>query len=61
VTAMRKVIDMNTAEGCAAWMRELPTDNLRAIAARPIFVCEAGSNALLVASADAELILRGEQ
>jgi hypothetical protein len=55
------VIDMNTAEGCAAWMKGLPTENLRSIAARPIFACEAGSNALLVASAECELILRGQR
>lgn len=55
-----KVIDMNTAEGCAEWMKGLPTENLRSIAARPIFVSPAGGNVLLVASAEAELILRGE-
>jgi hypothetical protein len=51
------VIDMNTAEGCAAWMKGLPTENLRSIAARPLDVM----NALLVMSAEAELIVRGEQ
>jgi hypothetical protein len=55
------VIDMGTAAGCAEWMRTLPSENLRSIAARPVFVCEAGSNALLVASAEAELIVRGER
>lgn len=54
------VIDMNTAEGCAAWMKTLPTENLRAIAARPMFVSPTGGNVLLVTSAECELIVRGE-
>lgn len=54
------VIDMNTAEGCAEWMKTLPTENLRSIAARPIFLNENGGNALLVISAECELIVRGE-
>jgi hypothetical protein len=55
------VIDMNTAEGCAEWMKGLPTENLRSIAARPIFLSPTGGNALLVMSAEAELIVRGER
>lgn len=48
------VMDLNTAEGCVAWMKELPTENLRVIAARPIDQF----NALIVAAADGELIIR---
>ncbi len=47
-------MDLTTAEGCVAWMKELPTENLRKIAARPID----RFNALLVAAADGELIVR---
>lgn len=57
---MTNVIDMNTAEGCAAWMRTLPTENLRAIAARPVFLTASGGNVLLVTAAECELIVRGE-
>jgi hypothetical protein len=56
-----KVIDLDTAEGVALWVKGLPTENLKAIAARPVFVCEAGSNVLLLLAADCELILRGEK
>lgn len=53
-------IDLNTAEGCATWMKSLPTENLRSIAARPVFISPTGGNVLLVASAEGELIVRGE-
>jgi hypothetical protein len=55
------VIDMNTAEGCAAWMKGLPTENLRSIAARPIFLNANGGNVLMVTAAECELIVRGER
>ena len=54
---MNNVIDMNTAEGCATWMQSLPTENLRSIAARPLDPM----NALMVISAECELIVRGER
>lgn len=57
----KNVIDMNTAEGCAEWMKGLPTENLRSIAARPIFLDANGGNALLVLSAEMELNVRGER
>jgi hypothetical protein len=50
------VIDMNTAEGCAEWMKGLPTENLRSIAARPLNAL----GALVVVAAECELIVRGE-
>jgi hypothetical protein len=53
--------DMNTAEGMAAHMQTLPTENLRSIAARPIFLTADGGNVLLVAAAECELIIRGER
>ena len=53
------MIDMDTAEGVSTWVKGLPTENLRSIAARSIFVSEAGSNALLVTAAQGELIVRG--
>lgn len=50
-----KIIDLNTPEGCVAYMRTLPIENLQAIAARQIDQF----NYLLVCAADGELILRG--
>lgn len=52
-----EIMDLNTAEGCVAWMKELPTENLKTIAARPLD----RFNALLVYAAEGELIVRGEQ
>lgn len=49
-----EVCDLNTAEGCVAWMMELPTANLRAIAARPLD----RFNAMLVLAAEGELVVR---
>jgi hypothetical protein len=54
-----RVINMDTPEGCAEWMASLPTDNLREIAARPVYLNSTGSNAMMVTAAAAELILRG--
>lgn len=51
-----EVMDLTTPEGAVAWMKELPTENLRQIAARPIDEF----NYLLVSAADGELIIRGE-
>lgn len=58
-TAQPHIIDLDTAEGATEWVRQLPTANLREIAARPVFVCEAGSNLLIVCAAQGELIVRG--
>jgi hypothetical protein len=52
-----EMMDLNTAEGCVAWMKELPTDNLKTIAARPVD----RFNILIVCAAEGELIVRGEQ
>jgi esterase/lipase superfamily enzyme len=49
------IIDLNTPVGAIEWMKGLPTENLLAIAARPIDQF----NYLLVCAADGELILRG--
>lgn len=54
MTAQPEVMDLNTAEGCVAWMKELPTENLRKIAARPLD----RFNILLVCAAEGELLLR---
>jgi len=54
MTSQPEIMDLTTAEGCVAWMKELPTANLRVIAARPVD----RFNALMVAAADGELILR---
>lgn len=54
-----EAIDLNTSEGAVAWMRQLPTANLREIAAREVFYGPV-SNLLLVAAAQGELIVRGE-
>jgi hypothetical protein len=51
-------IDLNTAEGVADHIATLPTENLRGIAAREIFVGPV-SNVLLVVAAELELIKRG--
>jgi nitrous oxide reductase accessory protein NosL len=56
----RKVIDMNTAEGMGAHMATLPTENLREIAAREMFLNSFGGNVLMITAAAGELILRGE-
>jgi hypothetical protein len=50
-----EVMDLNTAEGCVAWMKELPTENLITIAKRPID----RFNALIVCAAEGELLMRG--
>lgn len=51
---------MDTAAGLAEHMRTLPIENLRKIAARPIFgIGTACSNFLLVTAAECELIVRG--
>jgi hypothetical protein len=52
-------IDLNTAEGMADHIATLPTENLRSIAAREIFIGPV-SNVLLVVAAQMELIKRGE-
>lgn len=49
-----EIVDLNTVEGCVAWMKDLPTENLREIAARPLD----RFNYLLVAAAEGELIIR---
>lgn len=54
MTKQPEVMDLNTAAGCAAWVKELPTENLRVIAARPLD----RFNALIVCAAEGELILR---
>lgn len=48
---------MSTAEGLTEWFQTLPTENLRAIAARPVYDAESARVAL---TADAILALRGE-
>lgn len=53
---MTKCIDLNTAEGIAAHMHNLPTANLRALAARTEVAQVAYAHAATV-----ELILRGEK
>lgn len=55
----KNLIDMDTAEGMAQHLATLPTENLRALAAREVFYGPV-SNVLLVTSAQCELILRGE-
>lgn len=60
MTPQPETIDLDTAEGCVAWMKQLPTENLIAIAQRPID----RFNALIVSAAEGELIVRrfnGEQ
>ena len=52
-----QTINLNTPEGVAIWIRDLPTANLKAIAARPIDQF----NYMLVTAAGMELIIRGEQ
>lgn len=54
------ITDMNTAEGMAAHMRTLPTENLRELAAREVFYGPV-SNLLMVTAAECELIVRGER
>ena len=54
--ARTNTIDLNTAEGCAAWAKTLPTANLREIASRPIV----RGNVHMVFAADLELFVRGE-
>jgi hypothetical protein len=48
------IMDLNTAEGCVEWMKQLPTENLREIAARPID----RFNILIVCAAEGELTMR---
>jgi hypothetical protein len=55
--AIARIIDLDTAEGMAEWVKALPTENLRSIAARPIFYGPV-SNFLLVTAAECELSLR---
>lgn len=49
-------IDMDTAEGMYAHLSTLPTANLREIASRELWA----GNALMLSTADAILIQRGE-
>jgi hypothetical protein len=48
-------IDLNTVAGCVTWMKQLPTENLTEIAARPLDQF----NYKLVLAAEGELIVRG--
>lgn len=57
MTQPDQTIDLETPAGVAAWVRELPDENLRAIADRPIDQF----NFLLVTAAGLELIVRGER
>lgn len=51
-------IDLNTPEGIVAHMATLPTENLRRIAAREVYLSPTGGNVGLVFAAECELILR---
>ena len=54
-----RIIDLDTPAGIAEHLATLPTENIRAIAARPIFgIGTPVSNFLLVSAAGFELILR---
>lgn len=55
MTPQPETMDLDTAEGCVAWMKKLPTENLIAIAQRPLD----RFNALIVCAAEGELIVRG--
>lgn len=55
-----EITDMNTPEGLIEHLSTLPSENLRSIAARPVFLSASGGNVALVAAAEGILIVRGE-
>lgn len=58
MTKRPETIDLTTPEGIVDHMATLPTENLRRIAAREVYVSPTGGNIALVFAAEAELILR---